>query len=240
MSGQIVLDGIRAATRFAPLRLKNSKFALSGYSGGGMATGAASTLQTLRAGGEHRRLRVGWRAHQPHADGRSHRHRQLAPGLRARDGGVVGDSNAGIRGAPNPAATSTGWVCRPAPRWPTRAPTRSSLDRLRQIGTDGRQELRHAQRARDATWWRSTASPACPRSRKAPIFEFHSPTDPLISVRSLDATMKRYCRAGTKVYQLSTPAPEHLSAAAVGDFFPAYQWMADRFAGRPVPTNCRG
>nr|WP_244461532.1 lipase family protein [Rhodococcus sp. ZPP] len=49
-----------------------------------------------------------------------------------------------------------------------------------------------------------------------PIFEWHSPTDALIPVDSIDNTLRPYCATGTPVTTLTTPTPDHLSAAALG------------------------
>lgn len=72
---------------------------------------------------------------------------------------------------------------------------------------------------------------------KAPIFEWHSPTDALIPVDSVVATMRRYCAAGVPVQTLLTPTPDHLSAAALG-LFPALDWVDARFHGEPAPSTC--
>jgi triacylglycerol lipase len=71
----------------------------------------------------------------------------------------------------------------------------------------------------------------------APIFEWHSPTDALIPVDSIDTTMKRYCDAGTPVQTLLTPTPDHLSAAALG-LPQGLDWMDARFRGDPAPSTC--
>ncbi|MGJ0121097.1 lipase family protein [Williamsia sp. MIQD14] len=239
MSGQVVLDGIRATTRFSPLRLRKSKFALSGYSGGGMATGAASTLQATYApevnivgsvwGGVPTNL-----TQMAEVIGTDNSHPAF---------GLAMAASLGLeREYPKelPISSHLNWLGLQTRAQMANACTNEIL--AVGFGKSAQMvaknfDMLNAPETRKVLALNSIAS--MPEIAKAPVFEFHSPTDPLISVKSLDATMKRYCRAGTKVYQLSTPAPEHLSAAAVG-FFPAYEWMADRFAGKPVPSNCRG
>lgn len=70
-----------------------------------------------------------------------------------------------------------------------------------------------------------------------PIFEWHSPTDVLIPTTAIDQTLRRYCRSGTRVQQLLTPSPDHMSAAVIG-IAPAFSFLSDRFAGKPAPSNC--
>lgn len=60
-----------------------------------------------------------------------------------------------------------------------------------------------------------------------PIYEWHSPTDPLIPVADLDRTMQNWRAAGTSVVSAASPAPEHLTAAAAG-LLPAVGWLFDR------------
>lgn len=70
---------------------------------------------------------------------------------------------------------------------------------------------------------------------KAPIFEWHSPTDVLIPVDSILNANKRYCEAGVPVQVMETPSPDHLSAAVIG-LPSALSYLTDRFAGKPAPT----
>ena len=42
---------------------------------------------------------------------------------------------------------------------------------------------------------------------KAPVFEWHSPTDVLIPLDAITSTTRRYCKAGTKVTTMLTPSP---------------------------------
>ena len=72
---------------------------------------------------------------------------------------------------------------------------------------------------------------------KTPIYEWHSPTDALIPVDSIDNTLRRYCAAEVKVTSLLTPTPDHLSAAVLG-LVPGFEWMEQRFRGVPAPSNC--
>ncbi|MDJ0104996.1 lipase family protein [Rhodococcus erythropolis] len=51
----------------------------------------------------------------------------------------------------------------------------------------------------------------------APVYEWwHSGTDVLIPVEAIDSTMARYCEAGVPVTSDAVSAPDHLSAAVIG------------------------
>lgn len=70
-----------------------------------------------------------------------------------------------------------------------------------------------------------------------PIFEWHSPSDPLIPVDAIVDTDQRYCEAGVRLDMDMNPSPEHLSAAVLG--LPAALWWIDaRLRGEPAPSNC--
>jgi hypothetical protein len=72
---------------------------------------------------------------------------------------------------------------------------------------------------------------------ETPIFEWHSPTDPLIPIGAIDSTARRWCGAGVPVQMVHVPAIDHLSAAAVGA--PAVAaWLEGRVRGEPAPSNC--
>ena len=63
-----------------------------------------------------------------------------------------------------------------------------------------------------------------------PIFEWHTPIDPLIPVDAVDRTNQRYCRAGTPVLSELYPSPDHLATAVLG-FPSAVAWLDARFRG---------
>ncbi|MFC9768418.1 lipase family protein [Rhodococcus jostii] len=76
-----------------------------------------------------------------------------------------------------------------------------------------------------------------PGSPSVPFFAWHSPTDALIPVDSVDHTVKRCCDAGVTVQSLLTPSPDHLAAAVLG-LVPGLDWMDTRFRGDPAPSTC--
>jgi acetyl esterase/lipase len=75
--------------------------------------------------------------------------------------------------------------------------------------------------------------------RTIPVFLAQGSTDGLVRPQVTRAYMQRLCRAGSRVRMLVMPNVNHgfagrdSAGAAVG-------WMADRFAGRPAPSDCRG
>jgi hypothetical protein len=71
----------------------------------------------------------------------------------------------------------------------------------------------------------------------APIFEWHSPTDVLIPVDSIEATIARYCAAGAKVQSDLFPSPDHLTTAVLG-LPTALDYLDARFRGEPAPSTC--
>lgn len=70
-----------------------------------------------------------------------------------------------------------------------------------------------------------------------PIFEWHSPTDVLIPVESIENTNRRYCAAGVTLQSELFPSPDHLTSAVLG--VPrALDYLDARFRGVPAPSNC--
>ncbi|GAB93466.1 putative lipase [Gordonia rhizosphera NBRC 16068] len=238
LGGQITLDGIRAVQHFAPARVAKSPVGLTGYSGGGMATAWAAALAPT-----------------------------YAPELRivgAAYGGVPMNLVKMAEGLgydrPHPAfglafAAAIGL----SREYPARIPM---LEHLSPLGWQLYRGMRNActfdilrlgaghdaeqvttggigifddESARKVVEENSLSLyPGIPR---APIFEWHSPTDTLIPVSSIDRTIGRYCRAGVRVQRQLTPSPDHMSAAVIGAP-QALQYLSDRFNGLPVPSNC--
>lgn len=71
----------------------------------------------------------------------------------------------------------------------------------------------------------------------APVFAYHAVNDEIIPVAQADALQAWYCSQGVADYYDRVPVGGHvqtlLSAASS-----ALQWLSDRFAGVPAPTNC--
>lgn len=236
LGGQITLDGLKAVRKIPEFQVANSPIGLAGYSGGGMATGWAAAMAPT-----------------------------YAPGLNivgAAEGGVpmnLGKMAQALGANPHPAF---GLAMAAALGLEREYPDRINVSG--QLNDQGRwlQDMIKNGCTNEIMFWgigRSAAQvtdnkdfmnyPAAwevmdenslelyPGVPDFPIFEWHSPTDGLIPVDSIDNTLRRYCGAGTPVESLLTPTPDHLSAAVLG--LPrALDWMEDRFRGDAAPSTC--
>lgn len=236
LGGQITLDGIRAALRVPELGLADSPAAMLGYSGGGMATGWAAALAP-----------------------------RYAPELRlvgAAQGGVPMNITTMARAlglAPHPMFGLAMAAALGLEReYPDRLPISGQLNdtglAVREAMSNGcTVELIAAGAMHSASDLASTVSLIDdPRAWAVgdenslelfdgvptmPIFEWHTPVDPLIPVDAVVHTNQRYCRAGTPVLSELYPSPDHLATAVMG-FPSAVAWLDARFRGEPAPTNC--
>ncbi|MDG3008908.1 lipase [Rhodococcus sp. D2-41] len=236
LGGQITLDGIRAVQRLPQFLVQRSPVALAGYSGGGLATAWAAAMA-----------------------------RSYAPELHivgSAEGGVpmnLAKMAHALADHPHPAfglafAAALG-LERAYP---------NQLDVTDQLNAQGRR-LQHeiangctneimafgaghsAGQMTDNTnfmddpaAWKLLNENSLELYQgipDMPIFEWHSPTDVLIPVDSIENTLHRYCQAGVKVESMQVPSPDHLSAAVIGSPA-AFDWLADRFADAPAPSNC--
>ncbi|MDL9938411.1 lipase family protein [Gordonia sp. ABSL1-1] len=238
LGGQITLDGIRAARNFAPADVRASRVALAGYSGGGMAAAWAAALAPRYAPELHLvgaayggapmnliKMAEGLGYNNPH------------PAFGLAFAAAIGLSREypdqiPMRKFLSPLGSSMYMQMRNA--------CTNDILRLgaghsaKQVAIGGRQvfENRTARRVVE-----DNSLALYPGVPKAPIFEWHSPTDVLIPVSSIVHTLGRYCRAGTRVQVLLTPSPDHLSAAVIG-LLPALRYLTDRFNGIPAPNEC--
>lgn len=236
LGGQITLDGIRAAQRVPELALAASPVAMVGYSGGGMATAFAAALAPA-----------------------------YAPELNivgVAEGGVpmnIGKMAHALGTAPHPVfglalAAAIGLER----EYPDQLPIGEQLNG---IGVAMRDAVANActnqilatgaghSAGEISTHTGLLDSPAAeavladnsvenyPGVPTAPVFEWHSPTDALIPVDSIDATIRRYCRAGATVQSELFPSPDHLTTAVLGAPR-AMDYLDARFRGEPAPSNC--
>ncbi len=237
LGGQITLDGIRAAKRVPELGLQNSPVALTGYSGGGLATAWAAALQPT-----------------------------YAPELRLAGAAIGGAPMNLVTMAkalgfePHPAfglamATAIGLER----EYPDRVPTSQSLNErglaLRdEMANSCTNEILAAGMNGNARDYVTSASvfdttPGAwsvveensvelyPSAPQTPIFEWHSPSDPLIPIDAIDNTNRHWCSAGVPVQTLRVPDAEHLTAAVLGapSVLP---WLQGRVRGEPAPSTC--
>ncbi|MFD6394201.1 lipase family protein [Nocardia sp. NPDC060259] len=236
LGGQIVLDGIRAAKRLPVLAVQHSPVVMTGYSGGGMATAWAAALQPSYApelelagaaiGGVPVNLVTMAQAlgFDPHpafglamatAIGLEREYPDQVPisaylnprGLALRDAMANSCTNTILAMGANGSARE----------YVTNSSIFDSPD-ARSVVEQNSLEL-------------YAGVP------EIPMFEWHSPTDPLIPVDAINNTNRRWCAAGVRLQTLWVPSVEHLSAAVAGA--PAVlQWLDGRVRGEPAPVAC--
>ncbi|GAB2636998.1 lipase family protein [Nocardia goodfellowii] len=230
-----VLDGIRAAKSFAPAEIDPAApTALWGYSGGALATAVAAQ-----------------------------EHRVYAPDLRLTAialGGVVADHEATLRsfsGSIAGGALAIGLVglLRSYPQ----------LDLPRYVNDFGRRVLAASQtyclhdavlaypflKAADLEAWpgsitnnaeiSTVARQASPLFRAgvptAPVLFHHATNDEFAPIAAARALAAQYCDGGATVALAENPVGEHGTETITG--LPmVLAYLADRFAGKPAPTNC--
>ncbi|WP_433594771.1 lipase family protein [Nocardia sp. CA-145437] len=236
LGGQITLDGIRAAKRTPELGLGESRVAMAGYSGGGMATAWAAALAPHYApeldiagaatGGVPMNLEkmVRQLGFQPHpafglamaaAIGLEREYPDRLPISTQMNAAGLSARNAMANGCTNEImAIGAGHSAREF------AASTSLIDDPTVISVLQENSLE--------------LYDGVPNT---PIFEWHSPTDPLIPVDAIVNTDRRYCAAGVPVEVNLNSSPEHLSAAVLG-LPAALDWVDARLRGEPAPTTC--
>jgi hypothetical protein len=70
-----------------------------------------------------------------------------------------------------------------------------------------------------------------------PLYMYHSISDDVIPVAGFSALVQRYCAEGATLTAIHSPFPTH-NGAAIGEALGGMNFLADRFAGRPVPPGC--
>ncbi|MFE3079952.1 lipase family protein [Nocardia tengchongensis] len=227
-----VLDGIRAAQRFAPLGLSNSPIVMYGYSGGGHATAWAAELKQSYAP----ELNV----------------------LGAAEGGVPGDLAGLSEKQPAVGFTAWGTLLGLAREYPDQirpqdyftpegtafaetltdgclsdllAETKGvSLDQYSTVGNI--LELPSVKQViEENSLARTEATPSMP------LYVFHDTHDTLIPDWGMTGVVQEYCRRGVDVQYAAGPGVDHVGEAFTG--MPgAYKWLDDRVMGRPTTPNC--
>lgn len=234
MGGQITLDGIRAAERFAPAGLGNSPVGMVGYSGGAMATGFAAALAP-----------------------------EYAPELN-----IVGIAQGGVPVNPGKIAIQVGDVPHPLfglgfavaigmeREYPSQVPLDNALtpagyalrDRIANSCVDDIISAGAGHTISEVFYRGMENDPALiaafhdnaleiyPGVPRVPVYEWHGGNDQVPLDLAL-GTAGRYCAAGTPVQFDIIPGTDHATAILPGAIN-AYGYLADRFAGRPAPSNC--
>jgi hypothetical protein len=234
-TGRGVLDGIRAAENFEPVGLDGAKtqVGMLGYSGGGQATAWASEMQP---------------AYAPELNIVG-----ATPGGVAANMGEVlkymdGQLFAGIALA-GLAGVSTGYP---------------ELDFDKYLNNKGRRTFKYMRKKQSCITDFALAYPftkirslttvpdllSVPEFKavadelslgkvnpKHPMFMYHTVFDQMGGYKAMVSLVRKYCAEGTKV-QFVTGYNEEHAMQAFSMPFKAQAWMADRFAGKPVATNC--
>ncbi|MEV6073280.1 lipase family protein [Nocardia sp. NPDC052001] len=233
LGGQITLDGIRAVKRFALAGLAGSPVGMAGYSGGAMSTGFAAALAP-----------------------------EYAPELP-----IVGAAQGGLPVNPGKMAIAVGDTPHPLfglgfavamgveREYPSALPLDRALtpagfalrDRIANACTDdiisagaGHSigEMFNRGMENDPTMiaaMHDNALEVAPEVPRAPIYQWHGGSDQVPLDQAL-ATAGRYCAAGTPV-QFDIIGGDHATAMLPGAMR-AMNYLSDRFAGIPAPSNC--
>ncbi|MFC6014409.1 lipase family protein [Nocardia lasii] len=236
LAGRITLDGIRAATHFAPLEVgPTAPVGLYGYSGGSIATGHAAEL-----------------------------HATYAPELRivgAAEGGVGADLGAALRMSNNQATSGLVFAAvigltREYPDFAAYLDER--LDPLGKGLIAAKSPLCVQYQSMLAPFLNMTgmiASAGDPlddapvaamladtRMGKSvpdmPLFVWHSAWDEILPLHATDTLVDTYCRdPATALTYTRDHASEHIVAEVVGGPA-ALLWLRDRLDGVPVTPGC--
>ncbi|MFF2083202.1 lipase family protein [Nocardia sp. NPDC058176] len=236
LGGQVTLDGIRAVRQVEQLRVRESRVAMAGYSGGGMATAWAAALQPDYAP----ELDIAGAA----MGGVPMNLVSMLEGLGFGSHPVFGLALAAGIGLER--------------EYPERFPISAQMNARGLAARDSiadacTNEILGAGAGRGILDFAATTSlvedPQAravveenslelhPGTPTMPVFEWHSPIDGLIPVDAITATTHRWCAAGTPVVTESTPTPDHLTAAVLG-LPSALRWLDARLQGEPAPSTC--
>ncbi|MFI9507343.1 lipase family protein [Nocardia sp. NPDC052566] len=214
LGGMITLDSVRATQRHTPLAAANSPVTIAGYSGGGMAAAWAASL----APGYAPELRLAGAA----IGGVPANLELMAEAIghaRHPAFGLAAASAFGLEREYGRQLPISDYLTAEGVRFQAAMANACVNDILalglgRSVGDFGSNfDLFFAPRTREILRANSIEFADAPQTA---IFEWHSPTDPLLPVANLDATMSRWRAEGTPVTTVLTPAPEHLSAGVLG------------------------
>lgn len=236
LGGQVTLDGIRAVRAVEQLRVRESRVALAGYSGGGMATAWAAALQPTYAP----ELSLAGAA----MGGVPMNLVSMLEGLGFGSHPVFGLALAAGIGLER--------------EYPERFPISDQMNARglaarNAIGDACTNEILGTGAGRGILDFAATTSlvedpdaravveenslELYPGAPDIPVFEWHSPIDGLIPIDAITTTVHRWCAAGTPVVSESTPTPDHLTAAVLG-LPSALSWLDARLRGEPAPSTC--
>lgn len=233
MSGHAVLDALRAAVNAPWLGLApDAAVAVSGYSGGAIASGWAAELQPSYA--PELNL-VGAAVGGPPAD-----YRVLLGSMNGRNlaSGVFLSATLGVAREYPELLTlfnDNGWRLASLARdWCLTATAPAGVVPMpAEALSDIPDVVNHpvAQRVLNDTRM-GNAAPT------APVYIYQGQQDPWIPRESAARLASDWCAGGANVVYVESPG-EHL-IVAVGGLTAAFDWLGDRIAGRPVGGGCRG
>ena len=233
VAAHTVLDGIRAAKRFAPagLTAPDTPVALWGYSGGGQASAWAAERQP---------------AYAPELDIDAVAAGGVPPDVEQVARQIDGGPFFGVY-----LAASVG-LSREFPELDLDSLLNEEGKALKEkVGTQCANELVLGYPNRRMSELTTVPDPlVLPRVReviaanrlgkatpRAPLFIYHSTVDQLIPVAGVDALVAKYCSDGAILHYQRDVAGEHIGYAFTGGTL-AYNYLAARFAGVPAPRNC--
>nr|WP_232330538.1 lipase family protein [Nocardia fusca] len=236
LGGQITLDSVRAVKQVPELAVADSPAILAGYSGGGLATAWAAVLQPSYAP----ELRLAGAA----IGGAPMNLVSMAEGLGHNPHPAFGLAMAAAIGLEREYPDRVQVSANLNPRGLAMRDAMANLctNDILALGAGG---SAHEFATGPAVFeqpeaWdvvKENSVELYDRVPEMPIFEWHSPTDPLVPINAIDNTNRRWCAAGVRLQTLQVPSFEHLSAAVAGT--PAMlAWLEGRVRGEPAPVAC--
>ncbi|RMI31429.1 lipase family protein [Nocardia stercoris] len=235
LGGQITLDGIRAVQRLPQLGLAGSPTVMAGYSGGGMTTAWAAAMQPTYAPELHLAgAAIG---------GAPENMEEMLRGIGTGPNEALGLAMAAAVGLDReyPDRMHLASVLNPNGRSAMSEMANACMGQLIALGAwhsipeytssslIDDQDVIGVLRDNSLDFYDGIPS--------TPIFEWHSPFDPLLPIDAIQRTNGRWCAAGNPVLSLQLPIPEHLVTFAAG-FPEAMGWIESRLNGTPAPSNC--
>ncbi len=231
-AGHSVLDGVRAAVAFGPAGLSpQTPVGAAGYSGGAFATLAAAELQPVYAPDLHF---AGIAAGGLPADLMAAGHRvnggsSAGLGMLALEAFAKNHPEAGLLSLLNDrgkaAFREDAGLC--------------GIDLVLKYANANIDEYTLAPDIFDhpivrAVTEKEAMGQGVPRM---PFYAWHSTADDALPIGGTDVLIDKYCAAGASISYHRTNVPTHLGAA-LPELSPAFDFVGDRFAGKPVQRGC--
>lgn len=236
LGAHIVLDGIRAVKRLPELAVQHSPVTMAGYSGGGLATSWASVLQPSYAS----ELQIAGAA----IGGAPMNLLTMARALGLDPHPAFGLAMATAIGLEReyPDQVPTSLYLNPRGVALRDAMANRCTNEILAIGANGSARDYVTTTSifdRPEAWTvvEQNSLELYPGVPEMPMFEWHSPSDPLVPVDSIENTDRRWCNSGVRLQTMTVSVPEHLSAAAAGAP-EVLRWLEGRVRGEPAPVAC--